>query len=257
MAFRSALGVDRWRSVRRTSVLQPGGSSGRRPAADTGERRQSVVTDARLVMQAKKANGIAKRCFDIVGAACGLVLLLPVFLTLYVLIRLQDGGPAFYGHKRIGRYGLPFKCWKFRSMVMNGDEVLADYLAKYPSAAAEWQANRKLIDDPRVTPIGAFIRKTSLDEFPQLWNVLKGEMSLIGPRPVVRAELDRYGRDRRYYLLVRPGITGLWQVSGRSDTSYEQRVSLDRRYLEDWTYLQDLSILVNTVPAVLKAEGAR
>jgi exopolysaccharide production protein ExoY len=238
--------------MRRADILR------RASAPDTTpENRSSVVTDRRLVLQSRKANGRAKRVFDVLAALSGLVLLAPMFVILYLLIRLQDGGPAFYGHKRIGRYGVAFKCWKFRSMVMNGDAVLKDYLQKYPSAAEEWEQSQKLTDDPRVTPLGAFIRKTSLDEFPQLWNVLKGEMSIIGPRPVVRAELDRYGRDRRYYLLLRPGITGLWQVSGRSETTYERRVHLDRTYLENWSYAQDLSILINTVPAVLKAEGAR
>ncbi|MDX2233263.1 MAG: sugar transferase [Hyphomonadaceae bacterium] len=218
--------------------------------------RSHVVTDPVIVMAAMRANGRVKRTFDIVSSFCGLVILAPILLTVALLIWLNDGGSPLYGHKRVGRQGRPFQCWKFRSMVMNGDAVLAAHLAANPEAAKEWEETQKLTDDPRVTRIGAFIRKTSIDELPQLWNVLRGEMSVIGPRPITRKELDRYGKNRRYYLLVRPGITGLWQVSGRSSTTYERRVSLDRRYLENWSYEQDVMILLKTLPAVLKSEGA-
>lgn len=141
-------------------------------------------------------------------------------------------------------------------MVRNGDAVLAAHLAANPEADREWRETQKLAKDPRVTPLGRIIRKLSIDELPQLWNVLVGDMSIVGPRPITRAELDRYGKDRRYYLLVRPGITGLWQVSGRSNTSYERRIQLDRSYLENWSYAQDVSILLKTLPAVLRSEGA-
>jgi exopolysaccharide production protein ExoY len=221
-----------------------------------GRSRSHVVTDPAIVMASMRANSGAKRAFDIISAFCGLVALSPVLLTVAVLIWLSDRGPVFYGHRRVGRQGRTFKCWKFRSMVMNGDDVLAAHLAADPAAQQEWEETQKLTDDPRVTRIGAFIRKTSIDELPQLWNVLIGEMSVIGPRPITRKELDRYGKDRRYYLLVRPGITGLWQVSGRSSTTYERRISLDRAYLENWSYAQDMVILMKTVPAVLKSEGA-
>jgi len=219
-------------------------------------RRQHAITDLRLIQQIRRANGPFKRLLDIVASAAGLVVLAPGFLLVAILVWLSDGGAPFYGHKRVGRQGRDFICWKFRSMHVRGDAILRAHLENNPAAAREWAENRKLKDDPRVTPIGRFLRKTSIDELPQLWNVLKGEMSLVGPRPIVRDELDRYGKDRRFYLVVRPGITGLWQVSGRSDASYERRVQLDREYVLTWSNISDLSILVRTVPAVLKSEGA-
>lgn len=224
--------------------------------APSAAQRSHVVTDPAIVMASMRANGPGKRVFDIISSFCGLVGLAPVMLVAALFIWLHDRGPVFYGHKRVGRQGRTFKCWKFRSMVLNGDQVLADHLAANPDAQREWDETQKLNDDPRVTAIGAFLRKTSIDELPQLWNVLIGEMSVIGPRPITRKELDRYGKDRRYYLLVRPGITGLWQVSGRSSTTYERRVSLDRSYLENWSFGQDVLILAKTLPAVLKSEGA-
>jgi exopolysaccharide production protein ExoY len=218
--------------------------------------RAHAITDRALISLANKANGLVKRVFEATAALAGLVILSPLLLTVALLIWRHDGGSILYGHKRVGRRGRQFRCWKFRSMVRDGDAVLAAHLEANPAAREEWQRNQKLIDDPRVTKIGAFIRKTSIDELPQLWNVLIGEMSLIGPRPITRAEMDRYGPDRRYYLLVRPGITGLWQVSGRSNTTYEARIAFDRRYLENWSYKQDLEILVKTPLAVLRSEGA-
>lgn len=218
--------------------------------------RAHAITDPVLIESADKANGLFKRLFDIGAALSGLIVLSPVLLTAGLLIWLQDRGPILYGHKRVGRKGRHFQCWKFRSMVRHGDEVLKAHLAECPAAAEEWERTQKLVNDPRVTRIGAFIRKTSIDELPQLWNVLIGEMSVIGPRPITRPELDRYGPDRRYYLLVRPGITGLWQVSGRSNTTYERRIALDRQYLENWSYKQDITILMRTPLAVLRSEGA-
>ncbi len=226
--------------------------------AQAGIRRpaDSRITDPRLVLTVKRANGPLKRAFDIVASIGAMVFLAPVFLTIAVLISIFDPGPIFFGHERVGRQGRLFKCWKFRSMVVDSKERLAVLLASDPAAKIEWDATQKLRNDPRITALGAFLRKTSLDELPQLWNVLRGEMSLIGPRPITRGELDRYGRDRRYYLVVRPGISGLWQVSGRSQTNYEQRVALDREYVEGWSFLGDIRIAVMTVPAVLLARGA-
>jgi exopolysaccharide production protein ExoY len=248
------------RAGSQVSVETPQSGSGvrrRRSSAGYAEpHRDHVITDPRLIAAAARANGVFKRLFDFTAAACGLALLAPVLLTVALLVFLADRGPALYGHKRVGRHGRTFKCWKFRSMVRDGDAVLAAHFAENPEAEIEWRDTQKLQDDPRITPIGAFLRKTSIDELPQLWNVLVGEMSLIGPRPITRGELDRYGKARRYYLLVRPGITGLWQVSGRSTTTYDRRVELDRIYLENWSYGQDAMILLKTVPAVLKSEGA-
>lgn len=241
-------------------VTQSGTYGARRRSRADGQRtyvkREHVITDRALIAAVAKANGPVKRLFDIVAALSGLILLAPALLTVAVLTWAHDGGPAFYGHKRVGRQGRLFKCWKFRSMVRNGDEILAAHLAADPAAEKEWVATQKLTNDPRVTPLGKFIRKTSIDELPQLWNVLMGEMSVIGPRPIVRAELDRYGKDRRFYLLVRPGITGLWQVNGRSATTYARRIEFDRLYVENWSYAQDIGILIKTPMAVLKGEGA-
>lgn len=214
------------------------------------------VTDRRLVQKVRAANSPLKRGFDLVVAAAALVFLTPAFLTIALLIKLSDPGPVFYRHSRIGRQGARFGCLKFRTMAIDAERRLADILTSDPRAALEWGTTQKLRRDPRVTRIGAFLRKTSLDELPQLWNVLCGDMSLIGPRPVTRAELDRYGRDRRYYLLVRPGITGLWQVNGRSSLGYERRISYDREYLEEWSWLGEFWILLMTIPAVLKTSDA-
>lgn len=198
----------------------------------------------------------AKRAMDIAIAGGALLLALPFFLLLIALVR-ADGGPAFFAHQRVGRFGRLFGCLKFRSMVTDSQARLDALLAACPQARAEWEATRKLKNDPRVTKIGAFLRATSLDELPQLLNVLRGEMSIVGPRPVVQSELDRfYGAAAAHYLTVRPGITGLWQVSGRSDTSYDQRVALDVAYVSQPSLLADLRILVKTPVAVLSRRGA-
>ncbi|MFM7420203.1 MAG: sugar transferase [Alphaproteobacteria bacterium] len=199
---------------------------------------------------------IAKRALDIIGAGLGLVLLSPFFLVVALMVR-ADGGPAFFAHQRVGRGGNLFDCLKFRSMVIDSQVRLEALLANDPAARAEWEATRKLTNDPRITRIGRFLRSTSLDELPQLINVLRGEMSLVGPRPVQDAEIDRYyGASAAHYMAVRPGITGLWQVSGRSETSYESRVALDVSYVSRPSMLADLSILLRTPVAVLSRRGA-
>ncbi len=197
-----------------------------------------------------------KRAMDLGGALALLLACLPVFLAVALLVR-RDGGPVFYAHPRIGRHGRPFGCLKFRSMVVDADRRLAEVLARDPAARAEWEATRKLRRDPRVTAIGRFLRATSLDELPQLINVLRGEMSLVGPRPVQAAELEQhYGADAAHYLAVRPGITGPWQVSGRSDTSYATRVALDVAYATSPSLWTDIAILLRTPLAVLQRRGA-
>jgi Undecaprenyl-phosphate galactose phosphotransferase WbaP len=199
---------------------------------------------------------IAKRALDILGAGVGLVLLAPFFLIVALMVR-ADGGPAFFAHQRVGRGGKLFGCLKFRSMVVDSQARLEALLANDPAARAEWEATRKLKNDPRITRIGRFLRSTSLDELPQLINVLRGEMSLVGPRPVQEAEIDRYyGASAAHYMAVRPGITGLWQVSGRSETSYESRVALDVSYVSRPSLLADISILLRTPVAVLSRRGA-
>ena len=196
-----------------------------------------------------------KRGFDLLGACLALLLLSPLFLVLSVLIR-RSGATAFYGHPRIGQNGRPFTCIKFRSMRPDADRVLQDLLDKDPVARAEWDKDFKLKNDPRITPVGHFLRKTSLDELPQLFNVVKGEMSLVGPRPIVQAELARYGEQAGLYLQVTPGITGLWQISGRNDTTYAGRVALDAWYVQNWSLWYDIAILVKTIDVVFNRRGA-
>ena len=186
-----------------------------------------------------------------------LALLSPLLVTIAVLIWRRDGAPVLFAHYRVGRDGKLFRCMKFRSMLRNSEQVLADLLRDDPQARAEWARDQKLANDPRITGIGHFLRRSSLDELPQLLNVLRGEMSLVGPRPVTVGELTRYRQVRWHYLSVRPGITGLWQVSGRNNTSYDERVALDRRYVEQRSLWLDLGILLRTVRVVALREGAR
>ena len=196
-----------------------------------------------------------KRAFDIVASGCALILLSPVLIVVGLLVKL-DGGPIFFGHKRIGLNGDSFPCLKFRSMVLHGDEVLKQHLASNPEAQAEWQREMKLRDDPRITRIGKFLRSSSIDELPQLLNVLRGDMSLVGPRPIVVAEVERYRGDIAHYYRVRPGITGLWQVSGRNDVSYSQRVHMDSWYVRNWSLWLDVAVICKTFPVILKRTGA-
>jgi exopolysaccharide production protein ExoY len=205
---------------------------------------------------APAVGGRLKRAFDIVTAASLLVLLAPLFLMVMAAMALFDRGPAFYGHTRIGLGGRRFKCLKFRSMIVDSDAALNELLARCPVSAKEWADTRKLRNDPRVTFIGKFLRKSSIDELPQLINVLKGEMSLVGPRPVTQDELVRYDLARVHYLRARPGLTGLWQVSGRSNTSYKRRVEFDKAYAINWSFWSDISIMLRTVPALLSSSGA-
>ena len=191
------------------------------------------------------------------AAAVLLLLLSPVMLVVAALIWRHDGAPLVFGHYRVGRSGRLFRCLKFRSMARNAEQALADVLKHSAAAREEWARDHKLTDDPRITPIGHFIRKTSLDELPQLVNVLRGEMNLVGPRPITVPELGRYGVARWQYLSVRPGLTGLWQVSGRNDVTYEERVELDRRYVQQRSFFMDIGILLRTVNVVLARRGAK
>ena len=197
-----------------------------------------------------------KRFIDIFIILLFTPILLPVFLILSLIVACTSRGPVFYGHKRVGKNGKEFKCWKFRSMVINSQEMLEEILKNDPIRAAEWEAERKFKDDPRVTKIGKFLRKTSLDELPQLINVLTGEMSLVGPRPVTEPELEKYGSSKDYVLSVLPGISGLWQVNGRSETSYEERIYFDTYYIQNWSVWFDIWILIKTVFVVIKGKGA-
>jgi len=190
-----------------------------------------------------------------VGVAA-LVFLLPVLLAVGLAVWVHDGGPVLFAHRRVGLGGRSFYCFKFRSMARDAEQRLASLLAEDEAAAAEWKADHKLRNDPRVTRLGKFLRKTSLDELPQLFNVLRGEMSLVGPRPIVDGEIAKYGRHFRAYCAAKPGITGLWQVSGRNDTSYRTRVALDTVYARRQSTALDLWILARTIPAVLARKGS-
>jgi Undecaprenyl-phosphate galactose phosphotransferase WbaP len=197
----------------------------------------------------------AKRLLDIVGALALAVVLSPLLLVVGLALA-GDREAIIYSHSRTGRHGRSFGCLKFRTMVPNADQVLRDLLHQHPELQLEWHRDHKLRNDPRVTTIGRFLRRTSLDELPQLWNVLKGDMSLVGPRPVVREEWQRYGRHLDTYLAAKPGVTGLWQVMGRSDSCYRRRVALDRYYVRKRSLLLDVLILLRTVKVVLYGRGA-
>jgi len=203
-----------------------------------------------------KRNLFAKRCIDISCILIASPILIPVMLLLSILVKLTSKGPVFYGHKRVGQNGREFKCWKFRSMCINSQEILEHILATDPVMAAEWERDRKFVNDPRITKFGKFLRKTSLDELPQLFNVLKGEMSFIGPRPVTEPELEKYGSYKDYVLTVSPGLSGMWQISGRSETSYEERIFFDTYYIQNWSVWLDIWIFIKTVYVVLAGKGA-
>ena len=196
-----------------------------------------------------------KRFVDIVVACLAIILLAPLSSVIAAII-VADGGKVFFGHERVGLNGRPFKCLKFRSMKLNSQELLTELLATDDEARAEWNEHYKLKNDPRITWFGNFIRRSSIDELPQLINVLKGDMSLVGPRPVMAEELQRYGEHASEFLSVKPGVTGLWQVSGRNDLDYEQRVALDIEYVRNHNMLMDMSILTRTVWVVLDRKGA-
>jgi Undecaprenyl-phosphate galactose phosphotransferase WbaP len=196
-----------------------------------------------------------KRSFDVAMSSLGLLALSPVLLLTTIAVKL-DGGPALYRHKRVGLQGQVFYCLKFRSMVAKSDVVLRDHLAKNAEARIEWMRDHKLRRDPRITMVGSFLRRTSLDELPQLINVLRGEMSIVGPRPIILAEAAKYNNDIAFYYRVRPGITGLWQVSGRNDVSYDDRVRMDSWYVRNWSLWHDITIICKTFSVVLKQRGA-
>lgn len=198
---------------------------------------------------------LTKRIFDTLSALFLLIILSPVLALIALMVR-RDGGPAVFAHPRVGKRGKIFNCYKFRTMVVDAENQLEKLLQQRPELRSQWEADRKLHHDPRVSPLGRFLRRSSLDELPQLINVVRGEMSLVGPRPVVRSELRRFGSDVGYYLLVRPGMTGLWQISGRSSLDYDKRVYLDAWYVKNWSFWYDLIILFKTINVVFSRQGA-
>jgi len=225
--------------------------------------RESCMPGDSLSVDSGRAVGLhplehaLKRVFDLASVLVILALFGWLMLIIAVSVRLSGGKGVIFGHERVGRGGRPFRCYKFRSMVANSQEVLQRLLESDPAAREQWERDFKLKDDPRITRIGRFIRRTSLDELPQLWNVVKGEMSIVGPRPVVQEEFDLYyGKARQHYLSVAPGLTGLWQVSGRNDLDYEQRVELDKRYVENWNVFSDFTIVMRTVKVMVVRRGA-
>lgn len=197
-----------------------------------------------------------ERGIELTITALALIFVAPLLAVIALLVRLGDDGPVFYRQERIGRGGQPFNCLKFRTMAVDAEQRLQQLLAHDPQAAAAWSLDHKLKDDPRITPIGAFLRRSSLDELPQLLNVLRGDMSLVGPRPIVASEAARYGIHFRHYCAVRPGLTGLWQVSGRNDVSYRERVVMDVAYVRGRCIRLDMKILAATLPAVLTRRGS-
>ncbi len=215
----------------------------------------AAASPRHVVETAPSPGAYVKRVLDVAGAIVLGVVFSPLMIVIALLMR-RRGGEVIYRHRRVGREGRMFECLKFRTMVPNADQVLRQLLESNPELKAEWVRDHKLRNDPRITRIGRFLRRTSLDELPQLWNVLRGEMSLVGPRPVVREELLRYGRNVRTYLAAKPGITGLWQVTGRNDTDYRRRVVLDTYYVRNQSLALDLYILLKTTGVVLGGSGA-
>ena len=200
--------------------------------------------------------GPLKRVFDLGVTLVAIILLSPLLAFLAISLRVAQGGPILVKHTRIGKGGVPFPCLKFRTMAVNADDILRTHLAKDAAALQEWKSSRKLRYDPRVTALGHVLRTTSLDELPQLFNIIRGEMSLVGPRPIVEQEIDMYGDAMEHYLVARPGLTGLWQVNGRSDLSYASRVAFDIQYVRTWHFGLDLFILFKTVAIVIRSKGS-
>lgn len=197
---------------------------------------------------------IVKRALDLVGSGLGLILLAPVFLVIILAIHIDSKGPAIFKHYRVGKDGKPLGLYKFRSMYENAEDMIQDFT---PEQKKEWEANFKLVDDPRITKVGKFLRKTSLDELPQLINIFKGELSVVGPRPVTKAEVEKYGAKQEKFLSVTPGLTGYWQAYARSDVDYETRMEMELYYVDHASLWWDIKIVFATIGAVLRGRGAR
>jgi lipopolysaccharide/colanic/teichoic acid biosynthesis glycosyltransferase len=219
----------------------------------------------RSLERSKRANGVpseffryrvVKRCADIFLVLVSMPVMLLILGIVSAVVMFSSPGPVFYSHRRIRKGGAFFSMWKFRTMCVDSAEVLEDYLTQHPEARAEWNKTHKLRRDPRITRLGVFLRRYSLDELPQLWNVLMGQMSLVGPRPIVAAEVEKYRECFDCYCRVKPGLTGLWQVSGRSELSYDARVALDCEYVEHWSLAKDVVILLKTFASVVNQDGA-
>ena len=223
---------------------------------DTGSVGSASTLEQRPGPQRLFRYRVIKRVLDVVLVVVASPLLLLLFLAVAAAVRLTSPGPILFSHRRIQKHGRFFSMWKFRTMCVDSAQVLEDHLAAHPEARAEWRLNHKLKDDPRVTRIGVFLRRSSLDELPQFWNVLRGTMSLVGPRPIVAAEVEKYGEYFADYCKVKPGLTGLWQVSGRNEVTYDERVQLDCKYVRDWSLAGDAKIMVRTLSSVINQDGA-
>ena len=226
------------------------------PYSEAEERRQTRAAAKEGRPADTVRYRVLKRIFDILLVLIAVPVLLPLLAIISTLIVVSSPGPVFYSHRRIRQRGAFFSMWKFRTMCVNSAEVLEDYLTSHPEARAEWTRTHKLKRDPRISSLGLFLRRYSLDELPQVWNVLRGQMTLVGPRPIVAAEVEKYGDGFYHYCRVKPGLTGLWQVSGRSELTYPQRVALDCAYVEHWSLRRDFVILLRTFSSVVNKEGA-
>jgi lipopolysaccharide/colanic/teichoic acid biosynthesis glycosyltransferase len=220
-----------------------------------GEVEEADLSSS-LTGRPQPIGGLPKRTFDIVVSFAAIVAFLPLLALICVILKWRDNGPILFRQTRIGFGGRGFACYKFRSMVADADQVLERFLRENADAQREWEMTQKLKSDPRITPFGQFLRRTSLDELPQLFNVLVGDMSIVGPRPIVSSEIPRYGPDFEAYAATRPGLTGLWQVSGRNDCPYPERVALDTRYVRQWAFRSDLLLVAKTFHAVLARRGS-
>ncbi|WP_245504444.1 sugar transferase [Lichenihabitans psoromatis] len=227
-----------------------------KPIADMTLISASRKSESSVCRDPIRSSQIAKRVFDVSVVTTALILFIPLIVTICVLMLLTQGRPILFRHNRIGKNGRNFPCLKFRTMAVNADELLAKHLNVSVEASHEWNTTRKLKSDPRVTPLGRVLRKSSVDELPQLLNVLWGDMSLVGPRPIVMDEVSYYGSSIHHYHQVRPGLTGAWQISGRNDVSYSQRVEMDVDYVKTQSFSKDIKILAKTVPAVLASRGS-
>jgi lipopolysaccharide/colanic/teichoic acid biosynthesis glycosyltransferase len=217
------------------------------------EQELKEKTDVR-----KAVYGVFKRIIDILGGFVGVILLIPVTIGVYIARKIlkEDDGPLFYEQLRYGKDGKKFRIYKFRSMCVDADKKLKEYLANNDEARKEFEENQKLKNDPRITKIGDFLRKTSIDELPQLINVLKGEMSLIGPRPIVDGEIEKYGTNKDKFLSVKPGLTGYWAANGRNNITYSERIKMELYYVDNMSFGLDLNIFLKTIVSVIKKEGA-
>ena len=215
---------------------------------------RDIVIVLKIAKKASKINYMSvKRVFDLVISTIGLIILSPIFLILAIIVKLDSKGPVFFAHTRYGKNGKKFKMYKFRTMYENAQDMIKDFT---PEQMKEWKENFKLQDDPRITKVGKFLRKTSLDELPQIVNIIKGDLSIIGPRPVIEEELEKYGENKEKFLSVTPGLTGYWQANGRSSTTYEQRMEMELYYIDHISPKLDFKIFFKTIESVIKKEGA-